>query len=87
MSEPPLRLYKADVEIEDDPAHYGATVLVMATSRKEALDIAKKKALDSYYYQSGGYGSSATKVTHATCSQFRLPTQPGHVMTAGSYER
>lgn len=82
-----LQLYRAEVEIEDDPASFGATVLVMATSRKEALGIAKKKALDSYYDQAGGWGSSATKIVHATCSQFRLPTKPGHVMTSGSYSR
>ena len=79
-------LYRADIEIDDDPASFGASVLVEAADRKEALALAKQATIDSYYEQAGGWASSEMKIISAACAKATLPKH-GIVMVSGHYHR
>lgn len=81
-----MTLYRAKVEIEDDPAFFSATILVVAADRKEAIAIAKEAAVGDYYAEAGGWASHATKVTHVAARKAALP-EHGIVMVSGHYSR
>ena len=80
-----MTLYWVEIEIDDDPASFAASVLVVADDRKQALAVGKEKAIGNYNDKAGGW-SSTPKITHATASKYDLPKQ-GVVIISGDYQR
>jgi len=80
-----MALYRAEIEIEDDPASFGATVLIVADDRKAALKAAKKAAINSYYDHANGWALKP-KVIDARCAQTTIPDK-GVVLVSGDYHR
>jgi len=82
-----LYWYRVEVYVEDDPAHFGATVLVLAPNAIEAKRLAKPAAISAYNNQAGGWSSKPKVSREAPPTAVRFDPKPGVVMVAGSYER
>jgi hypothetical protein len=82
-----VTLYRVSVDIEDEPAHFSASVLVVADAKWKALSIGKAAAREAYFGQANGWAiAKQTRITYAAAHELVLP-DVGMVMVSGEYTR
>jgi len=82
-----LYWYRVEISITDDPAHFGATVLVLAPNAIEAKRLAKPAAISAYNNAAGGWSLDPKVNREYPPTAVRFTPKPGVVMVSGSYER
>ncbi len=68
------RLYRAEVDIEDDPARFESTVILWAENNREARKMARAQSLDHYWNSVPGWSTSRATATVMSCRLHEMPT-------------